>query len=180
MTNFWLKIAATLGPAYILICVTACAAFALNALLNFLARSRRPILIAFTFVVVGVGAYAASFVADMVGEALSGQLSSANILWPCITWSFISICSLAVCARRPIPFLARTGPFLIFGGMAMLASLVHSWNLVTAIVLILGGVMYGFFAGQRNNANPRDSLVDGSNGGLQCHTTSANETAKPR
>ena len=54
------------------------------------------------------------------------------------------------------------------------------WNLITAVSLILGGGMYGFFAGPRSNANAGNSSSDGSNGGLKCHTTSASETAKLR
>lgn len=180
MMTALLKIAATVGPACILIFLTGIAAFVANAMLNSLGRSWRPIFISGTVVVEGVGAYAASFVIDMIVQAFYGQLPTASIVWPCISWSLIALCSLAVCARRPVPFLARIGPFLIIGGMAIFASLVHSWNLVTAVLLILGGFIYGFFAGRRNNANTRDSLIDGSDGGLQCQKTSASETVKHR
>jgi hypothetical protein len=156
------------------------AAFVLNALLDFLGRSRRLIFIVVTFLVVGIGAYAASFVTDMIAEASSGQLTPANIVWPCITWSLIAWCSLAICARRPIPFLARTVPFWVFGGLAIFASLVHPWNLITAILLILGGVMYGLFAGPRGSAKTRDLSTDGTNGGLECLTTSATKTDRQR
>ena len=63
------------------------------------------------------------------------------------------MCSLAICATRPVPFLARAAPFWLFGGTALVASLAHPWNLITAIVLILGGVAYGLFAGQRGRTN---------------------------
>src|ERR1017187_1563594 len=143
---------------FLLICAAiGVAAFLLNALLDFLERSWRSIFIAVTFVVVGIGAYAASFAIDMIVQAFLGQLPPANIVWPCITWSLIALCSLVICARRPVPFLVRTAPFWIFGGMALAASLAHSWNLITAIPLILGGVVYGLFAGQRGSAKIGDS-----------------------
>jgi hypothetical protein len=150
-----LKMAASAGRAlvpFFLIYVTAALSYALLKFLG-LSRRLRPIFIGVAFVVVGIGAYAASFVTDMIAQAVLGQLPSANIVWPCITWSLIALCSLVICAQRPVPFLARTLPFWILGGMALVASLAHSWNLITAIALILGGFIYGFFAGQRGRTN---------------------------
>jgi hypothetical protein len=155
MMTSLLKMAASAGRAlvpFFLIYIVATFAYSLLGFLG-LSRRLRPIFILVTFVVVGMGAYAASFVTDMIAQAYFGQLRSANILWPCITWSLIALCSLAICSRRPVPFLARATPFWLFGGMALVASLAHPWNLMTAISLILGGVLYGLFAGQRGRTN---------------------------
>jgi hypothetical protein len=146
MTSLW-KIAASVGAALLHFLIIIWVASALYSLLNYLGRSWRLIFIGVTFVVVGIGAYAASFVTDMIVQVFLGQLPSANIVWPCITWSLLALCSLVICAQRPVPFLVRTPSFWIFGGMALVASLAHPWNLITAIALILGGTAYGMFAG---------------------------------
>ena len=150
-----LKMAASAGAALLPFFIIYVAATFSYALLNFLGLSgrSRPIFIGATFAVVGIGAYAISFVTDMIAQAYFRQLPFTNIVWPCITWSLIALCSLAICARRPVPYLARAVPFWLFGGMAFVASLTHPWNLITAIVLILGGVAYGLFAGQRGSTN---------------------------
>lgn len=150
-----LKMAASAGAALLPFFIIYVAATFSYTLLNFLGLSgrSRPIFIGATFAVVGIGAYAASFVTDMIAEAFAGLAPRSNIVWPCITWSLIAACSLGICARRPVPFLIRAAPFWIFGGMALVASLAHPWNLVTAIALILGGVAYGLFAGQRGSTN---------------------------
>ncbi len=155
-----LKMVASVGRALVPFFLIYVAATFSYALLSFLGLSRRlrPIFILVTFVVVGVGAYAASFVTDMMVEAFLGQLPLANVVWPCITWSLIAVCSLAICARRAVPFLVRAVPFWLFGGMALVASRAHSWNLMTAISLILGGVVYGLFAGERGSAKAGDSM----------------------
>jgi len=124
-------------------------AFAVNALLNVLGRFSRLILIGGTFAVVGVGAYAAAFVLDMITLAWAGQLPPANIVWPCVTWSLIASSSLMVGAGRPVPFAARATPFWLVGGLEMLSSLAHPRNLVAATALILGGIAYGSVAAQR-------------------------------
>jgi hypothetical protein len=155
MMTSLLKMAASAGTALLPFFIIYVAATFSYALLNFLGLSgrSRPIFIGATFAVVGIGAYAISFVSDMIAQAFFGQLPFTNIVWPCITWSLIALCSLAICARRPVPYLARAVPFWLFGGMAFVASLAHPWNLITAIVLILGGVAYGLFAGQRGRTN---------------------------
>ena len=160
MMTSLLKMAASAGRALIPFFLIYVAATFSYALLNFLGLSRRlrPIFILVTFVVVGMGAYAASFVTDMISEALFGQLPLAHVVWPCITWSLIAVCSLAICARRAVPFLVRAVPFWLFGGMALVASRAHSWNLMAAIPLILGGVVYGLFAGERGSAKAGDSM----------------------
>jgi hypothetical protein len=153
------------------------AAFILNALLDLLGRSWRSIFIVVTFVVVGIGAYAVSFVTDMILQAFLGQLPSASIVWPCITWLLIALCSLAICARRPVPFLALVAPFWLFGGMALVASFAHSWNLITAISLILGGVAYGHSPGKYGSATRRDSVGRGSVLNRQAANLAAAEAA---
>ena len=132
--------------------VAACilgSAFGVNVLLNVLGRLSRPILIGGTLAVVGAGAYATSFVFDMITLAWAGQLPSANIVWPCITWSLIASSSLMAGAGRPVPFAVLATPFWLLGGLAMLSSLAHPRNLVMAIALILGGFAYGLVAVQR-------------------------------
>lgn len=155
MMTSLLKMAASAGHALVPFFLIYFAATLSYALLNFLGLSRRlrPIFIGVAFAVVGIGAYAASFVTDMIAQAFLGQLPSANIVWPCVTWSLIAVCSLVICATHSVPFLARTLPFWIFDGMALVASLAHPWNLITAITLILGGVVYGLFAGERGRTN---------------------------
>lgn len=136
---------------FLLVVVTILgSAFAANALLNALGRFSRRILIGVTFAVVGAGAYAASFVFDMITLAWAGELPPANVVWPCITWSLIAFSSLMVSAGRPVPFAVLATPFWLIGGLAMFSSLVHSRNLVAAIALIIGGIAYGSVAAQRD------------------------------
>lgn len=123
-----------------------------NVFLNGLQRSHRLILLAGTFVVVAVGAYAASFVLDMVMLAWAGELPPGNIVWPCMTWSVISTCALAVGAGRPTPKSIRIVPFVIFGGIAMAAAIAHPRHIVTALVLILVGFIYVWAAGSADNS----------------------------
>ena len=106
-----LKMAESVGAALLPFFIIYVAVTFSYALLNYLGRSWRPIFIGVTFIVVGIGAYAASFVTDMIAKALAGLAPPANIVRPCITWSLIAVCSLAICARRPVPFLIRAAPF---------------------------------------------------------------------
>ena len=166
---------------FLLIPAAATVAFLLTcALLDFLERSRRPLFIAVIFLVVGVGVYAASFVIDMIVEAHFGQLRGASIAWPCFTWSVIAWFALASCARRQSPLWARAATFWILSGVVAIASFVHLWNLITAILLLLGGIAYGFLIGPRSILKTRDSTATRTNGGVKCHTISASEKAKQR
>jgi hypothetical protein len=124
-----------------------------NASLNTLQRSGKLILIAGTLVVVALGAYAASFVLDMVILSWAGEIPRGNIIWPCMTWSLISTCALVVGARRSTPFAVRIVPFAIFGGLAMIAAIAQPRNVVSALVLILGGVLYGWAAGRAGDSS---------------------------
>jgi len=120
---------------------------AANACLKALERSNRALLIAATFVVLAIGAYSASFVLDMLMSALLGELPADNVILPGTTWSIVSVCALMVGARRSVPAAVRSLPFLIFGGLAMAATAFHSRNIVTALVLILGGLGYAWASG---------------------------------
>jgi len=136
---------------FLLIVVTILGiAFAANMLLNVAGRSSRRILIGLTFIIIGAGAYAASFALDMLTQAWAGELPPANIVWPCFTWSLIAFFSLVICAGRSVPFPILATPFWIVGGLAMVSSIAHPRNLVMAVVLIIGGVVYGAVAGQRD------------------------------
>jgi hypothetical protein len=128
-------------------------AFAVNMLLNVAGRSHRRILICLTYVIVGAGAYAASFVLDMLTQAWAGNLPPANILWPCINWSLIAIASLIVCAGRSVPFAILATPFWIVGALAMVSSIAHPRNLVMAVVLMIGGIVYCAVAAQHGGAS---------------------------
>ena len=166
---------------FLLIPAAATVAFLLTcALLDFLERSRRSLFVAVTFLVVGIGVYAASFAIDMIVQAHFGQLRGASIVWPCCTWFLIAWFALASCARRQSPLWARTAPFWILGGVVAIASFVHLWNLITAILLLLGGIAYGFLVGPQSILRAARSTATSTTGGLQCHTISANEKAKQR
>ena len=159
MMTSLLKMAGSVGAAVLSFFVIFVAATFLYGLLNLLGRSRRlrPILIGVTFLVVGIGAYAASFVTDNISEACFGQLPPAKIARPCVSWSLISLCSLAICARRPVPFLVRAAPFWLFGLIALVASVARPRNLITAIPLILVGVAYGLFYRRLGSAKTSNS-----------------------
>ncbi len=116
-------------------------------LLN-LRPSHRLIFLCGTFVVVAIGAYAASFVLDMVMLAWAGDLPLCKIVWPSITWSVISIGALFVGTGRAFtPAAIRILPFAIFGGLGMATAIVHPKNIAPALILILGGVMYAWSPG---------------------------------
>jgi hypothetical protein len=134
-------------PTILLIVVTTvAAALAVNAVLNGLVHSGRAPLTVGTFIVVGGGAYATSFVFEMVALAVAGKLPAANILWPCITWSLIAVSCLVVGAGRPVPFPARAAPFWLIGGLAMFSSLTNARPIVPGIALLLGGFLYAAVA----------------------------------
>ena len=143
-----------LFPALLPMLIIYPSAAVLNALINWLALSRKykRIFIGATFVVVGVGAYATSFVVDMVVGVFAGLATTTGVIWPCLTWSQIALISLAICVGRPVPFLIRAAPYWLFGVMALIASLASGWNLITATLLILGGFTYGIFGGQSSIA----------------------------
>ena len=124
--------------------------FVTNTLLNVLGRFSRRILIGVTFAVVCAGAYAASFVFDMITLAWAGEVPPANIAEPCAIWSLIAFTLLMVCAGRPVPFASLATPFWLIGGLVMFSSLVHPRNLFAAIALIVGGIAYGSVAAQRD------------------------------
>jgi hypothetical protein len=67
-------------PFLAIVAVIAYAALAANAFLNVLGRSAAALLVGGTFVVVSIGAYAASFVIDMVVLAWSGEVPATNVL----------------------------------------------------------------------------------------------------
>jgi hypothetical protein len=125
-------------------------AFAANILLNVLSRSGGSMFVGATFAVIFLGAYAASFVLDMIMLAWTSELPTPNIIWPSITWSLISYSLLFAASGRRVPFTARAIPFWIIGGIAMLSSFVHARNVATAIALLLGGTTYASLAAQKN------------------------------
>ena len=146
--------------------VTIGLSFTANASLNTLRRSsHKRILVAATFVVVAIGAYAASFVFDMVMLAWAGEIPPGNIVWPSMTWSLTCVCALAVGAGRPTPLSVRLVPFVIFGGFAMAAAIAHPRHIVTALLLILVGVIYAWSAGSAGNM-PKTQAPKGSRAGL--------------
>ena len=146
MTDFLIIAAMILGIPGISLVVDAL----LTALWQ---SSHKQIVIAGTFVVVAIGAYAASFVVDMVMLAWAGEIPWVNIVWPCWTWSLIATCALAVGAGRPTPKLTRILPFVIFGVFAMSAAIVHPRHIVTALLLILGGIIYAWATGGVRNVS---------------------------
>jgi len=125
------------------------AAFLANLLLNLIARFNRPLLICVTLTAVGIGAYAASFVSDMAISVWAGELTASAIVWPCFTWSLIASSLLVISAGRSVPFMAFATPFWLLGGIALFSSFIHPRNIITAILLVVGGVAYGSFAAQR-------------------------------
>jgi hypothetical protein len=139
-----------MGAFLVITTVIVGAALAANALLNVFARSSSgALLVGGTFTVVAAGAYATAFVFDMITLAWTGELPTANIVWPCVTWSLIAFSSLVVGARRPVPFAARATPFWLVGVLAMFSSILYPRNLVAGIALILGGIAYGSVSAQR-------------------------------
>ncbi len=143
-----------MGEFLLIAAIVVISAFVANTLLNFLSRSNRWIFVGATLAIVGIGAYAASFVLDLMMMVWTDRLAASSTIWPCLIWSSISASSLVVATGRRVPFAALAFPFFLFGGIAMLSSLIHTRNIVISVVMILAGVAYASLTMQRNMTAP--------------------------
>lgn len=137
-----------MGIFLVIVITTVGAALVVNGLLNNVARLGRALVAVGTFLVVTAGAYALSFVFDMIELTRAGVLPKANVVWPCITWALIAVSSLLVGAARIVPFAVRAVPFWLIGGLMIFSSQLHGRPIILGVVLLLGGTAYAAVASQ--------------------------------
>ncbi|MBF0571844.1 MAG: hypothetical protein HQL12_08250 [Candidatus Omnitrophica bacterium] len=94
------------------------------------------------FVVELGSAYSASFVFDMLVQAITGRLQFDNVVAPVCTWSGIAIAchffaSGTAVSKKPL-YLA----YLILGLIATAACFIHTYNLIVGVsLLVIAGVI---------------------------------------
>lgn len=93
-----------------------------------------------SFSIAAVASYATGFTLDMVFSAVDGELPTANIVLPSITWSSIAIVSLIGAFSARGSRVARALPFWLNSAVALLAGFVHIRNAAIGSLLLFGGM----------------------------------------
>jgi hypothetical protein len=110
-------------------------------------KSHRRLASVYAFVLQLIGAYAVSFVVDMLCLSVAGELQLSAVILPAFVWSSIAGAAIIVAGTASSSPILLASPYALVALVAGLAGFIHVENLVTSLSFLQSARWSSCFSG---------------------------------